>query len=281
MGGSQFARGTNLCDEPVNDPPLERNEKARREQALWDRLLALAVSGRDDDPPPDDPFWRLYAPIALGQGEPSFVIGQLGQSIDGRIATATGHSHYVNGPETILHLHRLRALVDAVVVGIGTVIADDPHLSVRHVRGRNPARVVIDPSGRLPATAKLLAEAGAPVYAIGAVGHPRPRGVIAITLPATAGRIDPRAIVQALAAHGLRRLLIEGGADTLSSFLAAGALDRLHIAVAPLVIGSGVTGIALPAIDRLDQALRPRVMLHRLGEDVLFDCDFLRKPAPA
>jgi diaminohydroxyphosphoribosylaminopyrimidine deaminase/5-amino-6-(5-phosphoribosylamino)uracil reductase len=280
MGGSQFACGTILCDEPVNDPPPEPSKDATREQALWARLLALAVAGRDEGPAPDDPFWRLYAPIALGRGEPAFVVGQLGQSIDGRIATATGHSHYVNSPETIVHLHRLRVLVDAVVVGIGTVIADDPRLSVRHVQGRNPARVVIDPRGRLPAKARLLSEGGAPVYTVQAADHPRPQGVIAITLPATAGRIDPRAIVQALAARGLRRLLIEGGAVTLSSFLAAGALDRLHVAVAPLLIGSGVAGIALPPIDRLDQALRPMVTLHRLGEDILFDCDLVRKPPP-
>jgi diaminohydroxyphosphoribosylaminopyrimidine deaminase/5-amino-6-(5-phosphoribosylamino)uracil reductase len=277
MGGSQFARGTILCDEPVIDPPRQPNEDATREQALWARLLALAAAGRDEGPAPDDPFWRLYGPIARGRGEPAFVVGQLGQSIDGRIATATGHSHYVNGPETIVHLHRLRALVDAVVVGIGTVIADDPQLTVRRARGRNPARVVIDPQGRLPAKARLLSEGGAPVYAVQGADHPRPEGVIAITLPAEAGRLDPHAIVQALAARGFTRLLIEGGAATVSSFLAAGALDRLHIAVAPVLIGSGLTGIALPAIDRLDQALRPAMTLHRLGEDLLFDCEFVRK----
>jgi riboflavin-specific deaminase-like protein len=263
----------------VNDPPREQSPNATREQALWPRLLALAMSGRDEGPAPDDPFWRLYAPIALGRGEPAFVVGQLGQSIDGRIATATGHSHYVNGPETIVHLHRLRALVDAVVVGIGSVIADDPRLTVRHVQGRNPARVIIDPKGRLPAKARLLEDAATPVYAIQAADHPRPQAVVAITLPASAGRIDPHAIVRALADRGLKRLLVEGGADTLSSFLAAGAIDRLHIAVAPLIIGSGVTGIALPAIDRLDEALRPGVTLHRLGADVLFDCELVRKPA--
>jgi diaminohydroxyphosphoribosylaminopyrimidine deaminase/5-amino-6-(5-phosphoribosylamino)uracil reductase len=265
----------------VNDPPQEQSPDATREQALWPRLLALAMSGRDEGPAPDDPFWRLYAPIALGRGEPAFVVGQLGQSIDGRIATATGHSHYINGPETIVHLHRLRALVDAVVVGIGSVVADDPRLTVRHVRGRNPARVVIDPKGRLPAKARLLEDAGTPVYAIQTADHPRPQGVVAITLPANAGRIDPHAIVRALADRGLRRLLVEGGADTLSSFLAVGAIDRLHIAVAPLLIGSGVTGIALPPIDRLDEALRPRVTLHRLGADMLFDCALVRKTASA
>ena len=73
------------------------------------------------------------------------VVGQIGQSLDGRIATPKGHSHYVNGDDGLAHLHRLRALVDAVVVGIGTVLADDPQLTVRRVSGPHPARVVIDP----------------------------------------------------------------------------------------------------------------------------------------
>ena len=79
------------------------------------------------------------------------VVGQCGQSIDARIATASGHSHYINGAEGLAHLHRLRALVDAVVVGVGTALADDPQLTVRRVAGPNPARVVIDPNGRLAA----------------------------------------------------------------------------------------------------------------------------------
>ena len=81
----------------------------------------------------------------------------------------------------------------------------------------------------------------------------------------------------ALAERGFKRLLIEGGAKTLSAFLAAGALDRLHLCVAPLVIGAGPIGLDLPPIDRLDEALRPEVSIYRLGADVLFDCRFPRK----
>src|SRR5206468_4442700 len=87
-------------------------------------------------------------------------VGQLGQSLDGRIATLSGDSCYINGPEGIAHLHRLRALVDAVVVGAGTVRADDPQLTVRSVSGPNPVRVVIDPRGTLPADARAFANDG-------------------------------------------------------------------------------------------------------------------------
>src|SRR6187402_131582 len=88
------------------------------------------------------------------------VVGQIGQSLDGRIATESGHSKYINGPSGLTHLHRLRALVDAVVIGVGTAVADNPQLTVRRVSGPHPARVVIDPRGRLPPDARLLADDG-------------------------------------------------------------------------------------------------------------------------
>jgi diaminohydroxyphosphoribosylaminopyrimidine deaminase/5-amino-6-(5-phosphoribosylamino)uracil reductase len=255
-------------------------DQSANERELWQRLVAAAAAEEPLAEGVENPFWQLYAPIALSRGEPAFVVAQLGQSLDGRIATGSGHSHYVNGPQAIAHVHRLRALVDAVVVGIGTVVADDPRLTVREVQGRNPARVVIDPRARLPATARLLAGDGSPVYVIQAADHPRPARVKAITLAAQGGRFDPRAVVEALAREGFRRLLIEGGAVTVSSFLAAGLVDRLHLCVAPMLIGSGLTGINLPIIDRLEHALRPKVTLHRLGEDCLFDCE-LRAASPS
>ena len=107
-----------------------------------------------------DPWQDLFGPLrASGKGG-MIVVGQIGQSLDGRIATPTGHSHYVNGDDGLAHLHRLRALVDAVVVGIGTVLADDPQLTVRRVSGPHPARVVIDPNGKLPRNARVLADDG-------------------------------------------------------------------------------------------------------------------------
>jgi len=247
-------------------------------ELIWARLLAMA-SGKAPLEPVDglvemSTFWRLYAPVAAGNAEPAFVIGQLGQSLDGRIATPTGRSHYVNGPESIDHLHRLRALVDAVIVGAGTVLADDPRLTVRLVAGPNPARVAIDPGGRLPDTARLFADDGARRFVIQAAERRRPAGVTSITLAMRDGRLNPRDIIAALAGHGLRRLLVEGGGKTVSQFLSAGALHRLHVTVAPVVIGSGPVGLALPPIDRLESALRPAAAIHRLGEDVLFDCAF-------
>jgi riboflavin biosynthesis pyrimidine reductase len=91
---------------------------------------------------------------------------------------------------------------------------------------------------------------------------------------------DPTSAILALAERGLRRILIEGGADTVSRFLAAGCLDRLHVVVAPIVLGSGRVGLTLPPIERADQALRVAMRVHRLDDEVLFDCDLSAQRLP-
>jgi riboflavin-specific deaminase-like protein len=220
---------------------------------------------------------------------PQLVIGQLGQSLDGRIATTNGHSHYVTGPESLVHLHRLRALVDAVVVGAGTVLADDPQLTVRHCPGPNPLRVVLDPLRKLPLQRRLFCDGQAPTLVLASIPAPAlapdPEAAPNPDPDPAAGRTEtallsvsddgsgfaPAAVLSLLAARGAQRILVEGGGITVSRFLAAGALDRLHVVVAPMLIGSGRPGLTLPAIDHLDQALRPAHRRESLGEDVLYE----------
>lgn len=204
---------------------------------------------------------------------PQLVIGQLGQSLDGRIATANGHSHYVTGPESLLHLHRLRALADAVVVGAGTVLADDPQLTVRHCPGPNPLRVVLDPLRKLPLQRRLFCDGLAPTLVLTAVpALAANRAETELLSVADDGSgFAPAAVLSLLAARGAHRILVEGGGITVSRFLAAGALDRLHVVVAPMLIGSGRPGLCLSAIDHLDQALRPAHRRESLGEDVLYE----------
>jgi riboflavin-specific deaminase-like protein len=228
------------------------------------------------------PWCDLFEPLRSGTVDDLVVIGQIGQSLDGRIATESGHSHYINGPEGLAHLHCLRALVDAVVVGIGTALADDPQLTVRRVAGPHPARVVIDPRGRLPACARLLADDGVRrlVVATTDAGAQAPPGVELIALPAENGTIAPAAILAALAARGFRRILIEGGAHTVSRFLAAGCLDRLHVMVAPLILGSGPAGIALAPVTRVEDGMRPPMRAHLIGNEVLWDCDLSAQRIP-
>jgi riboflavin-specific deaminase-like protein len=211
------------------------------------------------------------APPAAG----CVTVGQIGQSLDGRIATLSGHSRYINGSQGLCHLHRLRALVDAVVVGAGTVRADDPQLTVRHVAGPNPVRVVIDPRGTLAGTSRAFAADGVRRMVITRTSTQLQAadGVEKVALPDTAGIFAPAAILEALAARGLRRVLIEGGAQTVSRFVSSGCLDRLHVVVAPVILGSGIAGLALPPIANMNEALRVPMRINQLGDEVLFDCD--------
>lgn len=220
--------------------------------------------------PAEDPC----APILNASPDRPYVVAQLGQSLDGRVATATGESRWINGEAALDHLHRLRACVDAVVVGIGTVLVDDPRLNVRRVDGCHPARVVIDPNGRLPDGARCLSQDGVRRIVVRTCEVGAPPGVEVIRVGNGDRVIDPRAIVEALFQLGLKRLLVEGGAHTVSRFIDAGAVDRLHVLVAPLIIGSGKTGLNLAPISRLSEAPRPPTRIHVLGDgDVLFDCD--------
>jgi diaminohydroxyphosphoribosylaminopyrimidine deaminase/5-amino-6-(5-phosphoribosylamino)uracil reductase len=203
-----------------------------------------------------------------------YVVAQLGQSLDGRIATASGDSRWINGEDALDHLHALRAAVDAVVVGVGTVVADDPQLTVRRVAGGHPARVVIDPEGRAPDRSRCFTADGTPCYCVMTRDAATPAGVRPIILQRTGRSICPAEIVRYLFRLGLRRILIEGGSDTISRFIDAGMVDRLHVLLAPIILGSGRPGLELTPIRLVAQAIRPAAQVHMFPDgNVLFDCD--------
>jgi len=217
----------------------------------------------------------LYLPLALASRDRPLTVAHLGQSLDGRIATLNGASCYVTGPENLTHLHRMRALSDAIVVGAGTVACDDPQLTTRRVAGPHPVRVVLDPRRRLAADHGLFHDRTAPTLLVCAeqwVDRPAPGGAELLGVPLQGDTLNLQALLQRLRERGLFGVFIEGGGLTVSAFLEQGLLDRLHIAIAPLIIGSGRPGLTLPPIHDLSHGLRPRHRRHVMGEDVLFDC---------
>jgi diaminohydroxyphosphoribosylaminopyrimidine deaminase / 5-amino-6-(5-phosphoribosylamino)uracil reductase len=219
-------------------------------------------------------LFALYGPLLDGP----YVVAHLAQSLDGRIACAGGASRWLSGPEDLLHAHRMRALSDAVLVGARTVLHDDPQLTVRHCPGDQPVRVVIDPERRLAQRHRLFRDGAAPTLIITADDRASPAERFCeaelVPLPRDAMGIDPLAIRRALASRGLHRLFIEGGGITISRFLAARALDRLQLTIAPVLLGSGRPGLSLPEITSPHHGLRPRMRRTPLGEDVMFECVF-------
>ena len=245
--------------------------------AVWDHLLSIRAGqacaccggGWTDG---EAAALGLYGPLArrdLG-GQ---VVAQIGQSLDGRVATHAGDARDVSGPDGLAHLHRLRALVDGVLIGVRTALHDRPRLTVRLCRGGNPARIVVDPQGRMPDDLPLLDADGARRIVVQGCHRPRARGVEVVTLPMVGGRIDPAEMLDALRGLGLHSLLVEGGSITIARFLEAGLLNRLQVAVSPVLIGGGPQGLTLqnPVAD-LARALRPETRSYGLGPEVVFDC---------
>lgn len=219
----------------------------------------------------------LYMPLCVGEGRDALTIAHLAQTLDGRVALASGESQFITGEEDLAHCHRLRALCDVVVVGRHTVEADDPQLTTRRCTGRNPVRAVIDPARRLAGTHRVFQDDEGTTLlfcAKGAAGAALRHGrAEVIAIDAVDGKLPVQAIVAELRRRGLRRIYVEGGGVTVSRFIEEGALARLQVTIAPTLFGSGRPSFTLPEIKGLSQAVKLSWRHLALGRDVLFDCE--------
>ncbi len=220
-------------------------------------------------------FVDLYLPLLAASAQRPVVVAHLGQSIDAQIATESGDSCYVNGREDLTHLHRLRALCDAIVVGAGTVGTDDPRLTTRRVKGPNPVRIVIDPQRRLSPDRRVFTDGEA--LTLVACNADRLDGLndeaTLIGVPCNAEGLSLDALLVALQRRGLQALFVEGGGVTVTRWMQAGLLDRLQIATAPVIIGAGRPALRLPSAPDMKTCLRPAFRVFRMGEDFLWDFD--------
>jgi riboflavin-specific deaminase-like protein len=236
----------------------------------WADLLAARAGGDVPASPLGALFGPVLAPSQAADG--CVVIGRLAQTLDGRIATRSGASQWIGGRGDILHTHRLRALCDVVLVGAGTVRHDNPRLTTREVEGPHPVRVILDPDRRLPTSCGVFTDGAAPTLLVAATDGPTSHGQAEVLrIPRGPHGLDLPALLRALAARGLTRIFVEGGGHTVSAFLAAGCLDRLHVTIAPLILGSGIPAFTLPEAARIADGLRFAWTVHPIGEDILCD----------
>ena len=185
------------------------------------------------------------------------------QTLDGRLATRTGNSQWISGQESMLLAHSLRASHAAVLVGAGTVAADDPRLTARLVEGPSPIRVVLDSSLRLSPRASVVTDDTAPTILATTDRAPvdrrrdfERRAVEVLVLPSTAdGRVDLGSLLDELGARGMATLLVEGGAGVITAMLRERRVSRLVVSIAPLVLGAGIEAIGDLDIMRLRDAL--------------------------
>lgn len=229
---------------------------------------------------------RLYLPVLLGgfrarRGGGVFVVAHLAQTLDGRIACRNGHSQWISNEANLRHAHRLRALNDAVVVGSRTVVSDDPQLTVRHVTGEHPRRVVLNGSASLlqgsgsyqlfdEPGSTLLCRRGAMEDMNGDLADHR--HVRVAPVEADEPLLSPDVVCKALAREDLSSVFLEGGARTVSRFFEDRRIDLLHLHVAPLILGSGVESFRLPEIARIEDGRRLQCTHFELDGEILLEC---------
>ncbi|MCX7634217.1 MAG: bifunctional diaminohydroxyphosphoribosylaminopyrimidine deaminase/5-amino-6-(5-phosphoribosylamino)uracil reductase RibD [Syntrophales bacterium] len=224
---------------------------------------------------------RLNAPFFkyITTGIP-YVTVKFAQSIDGRIATKTGSSRWISSPPSLRFAHELRRAHDAVLVGVGTVLADDPELTVRLVKGRSPLRLVVDSRLRLSPEAKVVTDGKAPTMVVttpdapeGMRGALMARGIEVLTVAAAPdGQVDLKALLAVLGKRGITSLLVEGGSAVLTTVIKERLADRLIIVVAPKLVGDGLPPVGDLGIVTMDEALHfPQAVVRRRGVDTIYD----------
>lgn len=238
----------------------------------------------------EDEARSLVADFAkhVAEGVP-FVTLKAAMTLDGKIASRTGHSKWITGPEARAQTHRMRADTDAILVGVGTVLADDPALTVRHVEGTDPVRVVLDADLRTPAGSAVLDPehlSDAPTWIFHANDVDPATSPLAnvedaelIGVPRNERGVDLNRVLQALGARDIVRLMVEGGAQVHGSFIESGAADRAAIFVAPRIMGDPeAISFALGGpVERIDESHRlVRTAVRTFGQDWLITGDFER-----
>jgi diaminohydroxyphosphoribosylaminopyrimidine deaminase/5-amino-6-(5-phosphoribosylamino)uracil reductase len=225
---------------------------------------------------------RLIAPFAkhIHTGLP-YVTLKAGITIDGAVATASGESQWITGAESRLAVHHLRATHDAIMVGIGTILTDNPRLTTRLPQGggKNPLRIVVDSTLRTPPTAALLAEAGQTLILTTAAARSaaaerlRGESVEILSVAGNAGAVDLRDAMQQLGARGIQSILLEGGGRLHHAALHSGIVDRLCVFIAPMLLGgSGIPLFSGQGVNSLQDAFHLRQLhVERYGDDLLLD----------
>jgi diaminohydroxyphosphoribosylaminopyrimidine deaminase/5-amino-6-(5-phosphoribosylamino)uracil reductase len=210
-----------------------------------------------------------------------FVTLKFAQTLDGRIATASGHSRWISSPSSRRFAHRLRSIHDAVLVGVGTVVADDPELTVRLVRGRNPVRIIVDSHLRIPLHANVLKHQGTAKTIIAATPGANPEkrsllmdmGVDVIPVGEDSrDRVDMKILLQELGKKEISSVLIEGGAAVITTVLIEQLADRAVIIIAPKIAGKGIEAVGDLETEKMDDALGLSYKkITRKGNDLIID----------
>jgi len=210
-----------------------------------------------------------------------FVTLKFAQTLDGRIATAQGHSQWISSLPARRFAHRLRSIHDAVLVGVGTILQDDPELTVRLTRGRNPVRIIVDSHLRIPLHANVLKHQGTAKTIIATTkgDDPEKRTLlmdmgldVMLIGEDSRHRIDMKSLLEELGKKEISSVLVEGGAAVITTILREQLADRAVVIIAPKIVGKGIEAVGDLGIERIDDALKlSRKKIIRTGDDLVID----------
>ena len=198
-------------------------------------------------------------------------IGQIGQSLDAKIALNNGNSHYINEKESITYLHCLRSISDGVLVGVNTIIKDNPLLTTRKIKGQNPIRLVIDPSLKLTNKYKIFKDKNTNIVFTNSNKKKNLNNTTIVKLPKKNFTLG---IYKFLKKSSLKYILIEGGPTTLSYFIELKLINYLQFIISPTLIGSGIDSVKLKPITKLNKAIRRPSNFSKLGKEIVATLDF-------
>ncbi len=194
------------------------------------------------------------------------VIAQIGQSIDGRIALNNGNSHYINNPKSIIYLHCLRSISDAIIVGSNTIKKDDPLLTTRKIKGTNPKRIIIDGSLSLNNKYKIFNDGNENIIFTKSNKNIRLNNSTIIRLKE---KNFTKNLITQIKKLKYKNILVEGGSKTISELINNKYIDILQFMIAPILIGSGINSLNLKEISNLNKAMRPKHNFNKLENEII------------
>ena len=212
---------------------------------------------------------QILLPILMTKKK--FYIGQIGQSLDGKIALLNGNSHYINDKNSISYLHSLRSICDAVVVGVNTIKKDNPLLTTRAIKGSNPQRIIIDPSLKLTNKYQIFKDGLSNIIFTHSNIKKNLNNTKILKLPE---RNFTNLIYQHINNLGFKFVLVEGGSKTISKFLENKLLDIMQFIIAPTIIGSGINSINIKPITNLKNVIRTKNKIYKFGEEMIVSLEF-------
>jgi len=209
-----------------------------------------------------------------------FVILKLAMSLDGKIATSTGDSKYITSLASRKYVHQLRNDVEGVMVGINTIIKDNPLLDSRLIKGKNPKKIIVDSELKIPEKAKILKDPTRVIIATTKkasktkIDKLHQKGVQVLVLRPKDGLVDLKELMKELGKSGLTPIMIEGGAELSGNAIKEGIVDKLLFFTAPKLLGNGLDPIKNLGIKKVNKAIKLKnISTKQIGNDILVECD--------